>query len=192
MIKIGITGGIASGKSTATEYIRQKGYTVIDADEAARAVVEPGAKGWLMICGRFGYDFLNEDKTLNRKKLGDYIFEHPEKRKKLEEILHPLIFKWIDDQIASCGKSVVFIDMPLLYEIGYQKNVDEVWVIYTPEEIQKERLMERNQLTAEEAQQRIDSQWSIEEKRQLATAVIDNRGSIESLHQQLDRLLLLM
>lgn len=189
MKRIGITGGIASGKSAVTNYLRSKGYIVIDADEGARKVVEPGTEGLEKIKAVFGEGILLSNGILNRQILGEIIFSDELKRQQLNQIMHPLIFEWIEQEIKQLNTSIVFIDMPLLYEVGYQKRVDEVWLIYVSLDMQLERLMKRNQLNKLEAKKRIQAQWSLDKKCLLVDKVIDNNHTLETLYRQLDELL---
>lgn len=189
MRKIGITGGIATGKSTVTNYLRQKGYTVVDADEAARAVVAPMSLGIDKVIDAFGQQIVKGDGQLDRELLGKLIFKDEAKRDQLNQLLHPLIMDWMDQQITQAEAEIVFVDVPLLYEVGYDKKVDQVWLVYVNRMIQLQRLMERNHLTEEEANQRIDSQWSLEDKKEKADVIIDNEGNLDALYRQIDQLL---
>lgn len=189
MRKIGITGGIATGKSTVTNYLRQKGYTVVDADEAARAVVAPMSLGIDKVIDAFGQQIVKGDGQLDRELLGKLIFKDEAKRDQLNQLLHPLIMDWMDQQIAQAEAEIVFVDVPLLYEVGYDQKVDQVWLVYVNRMIQLQRLMERNHLTEEEANQRIDSQWSLEDKKEKADVIIDNEDNLDALYRQIDQLL---
>lgn len=189
MRKIGITGGIATGKSTVTNYLRQKGYTVVDADEAARAVVAPMSLGIDKVIDAFGQQIVKGDGQLDRELLGKLIFKDEAKRDQLNQLLHPLIMDWMDQQITQAEAEIVFVDVPLLYEVGYDQKVDQVWLVYVNRMIQLQRLMERNHLTEEEANQRIDSQWSLEDKKEKADVIIDNEGNLDALYRQIDQLL---
>jgi dephospho-CoA kinase len=183
---LGVTGGIATGKSTVVKCFVKAGIPVIDADIVAREVVEPGMPGLKEIQKVFGSEMINADGTLARKKLGKIIFADEQKRGLLNRTLGPFIRKEILQQIETARKTtdLVVVDIPLLYETGYESVLDQVAVVYIPESIQLERLMKRDQLTKEEAQQRIDSQLSIEEKRQRADIIFDNQGTIAELEAQ--------
>jgi dephospho-CoA kinase len=183
---LGVTGGIATGKSTVVKCFVKAGIPVIDADIVAREVVEPGMPGLKEIQKVFGSEMINADGTLARKKLGKIIFADEQKRGLLNRTLGPFIRKEILQQIEIARKTtdLVVVDIPLLYETGYESVLDQVAVVYIPESIQLERLMKRDQLTKEEAQQRIDSQLSIEEKRQRADIIFDNQGTIAELESQ--------
>ncbi|WP_414042742.1 dephospho-CoA kinase [Macrococcus sp. EM39E] len=187
---IGLTGGIASGKSTVANFLKEKGYVIVDADIASRKAVEIGSAGLAEIRTVFGDEVIQEDGTLNRKALGEIIFNDPLERQKLNDILHPRVRDIMEAEKAiglAQGKTVV-MDIPLLFENKLEHTVDEVWVVYVPEMIQIERLMSRNTLTLEEATSRVSSQLSIEFKKQKADKVIDNSGTLEDLFQQLEQL----
>jgi dephospho-CoA kinase len=185
---IGITGSIATGKSTISKMIKELGYTVVDADVAARAVVEPGEEAYKEVVKQFGDDILSHDGSLDRKKLGDIVFNNEEKRLLLNSIVHPAVRKWMNKQKENAferGEKVVFLDIPLLFESKLTHMVEKIIVVYLDQQTQLERLMSRNDLTKQDAEARIHSQLSIEEKKQLADGVIDNRGTIEESKEQL-------
>ena len=185
---IGITGSIATGKSTVSKMIKELGYTVVDADIAARVVVEPGEEAYQKIVEHFGKEILLANGEIDRKKLGDLVFQNEEKRLLLNSIVHPAVRKKMNDEKELAifrGEKVVFLDIPLLYESNLTYMVDKVLVVYVDQTTQLERLMNRNHLTKEEALARITSQLSIEQKRERADAVIDNRGTIEQTKTQL-------
>ena len=187
-IFIGITGGIATGKSTVSEMVRELGFTVIDADVIARQVVEPGEEAYKQIIEKFGEDVLLVNGEIDRKKLGEIIFNHPEKRLLLNSIVHPFVRKKMleeKERAIQNNEKALFLDIPLLFESKLFSYVDKIIVVYVDEELQLQRLMKRNQLTKEEALSRIRSQISIEEKRQKADKVIDNRGTLEETKNQL-------
>ncbi|WP_409251595.1 dephospho-CoA kinase [Bacillus sp. SCS-153A] len=189
---IGLTGGIASGKSTVSNLLEQKGFSVVDADEAARKAVEPGEPALQKIIEAFGGGILNPDGTLNRSALGDIIFTDEERRKELNEIVHPAVRAQMlaeKDGAFDAGKQTVIMDIPLLFESNLTWMVDKTIVVYVDRETQLKRLMKRNSLTVEEATARIESQMSLEEKKGLAQAVLDNRGTIEETMKQLDELI---
>ena len=187
---VGLTGGISSGKSTVSSYLKQLKIPVIDADEVARKVVEPNSQGAIEIRKAFGSDVFEEDGSLNRQKLGALIFSNTENCKKLDELLQPLIKIMILDEIEEQrqkGENMIVLDLPLLFEKHYEKLCEEIIVVYIPKELQLERLMRRNQYTKQEALSRIDSQLSIEEKRKRATVLLDNQGTIQQLYQQVEQ-----
>lgn len=185
---IGITGSIATGKSTVSKMIKELGFTVVDADVAARVVVEPGEEAYQKIVEHFGKEILLANGEIDRKKLGDLVFQNEKKRLLLNSIVHPAVRKKMNEEKELAfrrGEKVVFLDIPLLYESNLTYMVDKVLVVYVDQPTQLERLMNRNHLTKEEALARITSQLSIEQKRERADAVIDNRGTIEQTKTQL-------
>lgn len=185
---LGLTGGIATGKSTVANYLAQQGIPIVDADVGAREVVKPHSEGLQRIVEAFGEDIL-EDGSLNRKRLGELVFSQEEKRHVLNSILHVLIRDWIQIKtklLTKEGFSLIVWDIPLLYETNYQMDCDLVMVVYVPEELQIQRLMNRDKLTLEQAEDRIHTQMPIEEKRIKADILINNSGSIEDTYLQLD------
>lgn len=189
---IGLTGGIASGKSTVSNMLREKGFTLIDADIAAREVVNIGEEAYLAIVKEFGKEILQEDLTINRGKLGAIVFHQEEKRLLLNSIVHPAVRKYMmtkkEEAIAS-GKNTVILDIPLLFESKLTYMVEKTILVYVEEDIQLKRLMERNHFSEEEAKARISSQMCIKDKISLADAVIDNNGSIKETEKQLNMLI---
>jgi len=189
---IGLTGSIASGKSTVSSMLKNRGFPIIDADLVARKVVEKGEPALQEITDSFGEEVLLPDGTLNRAKLGSIIFNDPAKRKQLNDIIHPAIRVEMlrqRDEWLSQGAETVVMDIPLLFESRLQHFVDKILVVSVTEEIQLKRLMERNQLSEEEAMSRIRSQLPISEKEKGADAVIYNNGTIEGTEEQLDKIL---
>ena len=188
---IGLTGGIASGKSTVSELLTAFGFKVVDADTAAREAVAKGTPGIEKVREVFGDEAIDENGEMDRKYMGDLVFNYPGERIKLNEIVHPIVREIMEEkkqQFLKEGHNVI-MDIPLLYENELQDTVDEVWVVYTSESIQIERLMERNDLTQEEAKARVYSQISIDKKSRMADHVIDNLGDKLELKQNLERLL---
>ncbi|XXM71009.1 dephospho-CoA kinase [Lysinibacillus sphaericus] len=190
---LGLTGGIASGKSTVSHMLRDKGYTVIDADLAARQVVEVGQPAYLTIVEEFGRSILNEDDdTINRAILGDIVFHNEEMRKKLNGIVHPAVRGLMlseKEQAIKSGKNTIIMDIPLLYESDLTWMVDRTIVVYVDSETQLTRLMKRNQFTEQEASSRIASQFPLKDKIGLADAVINNNGTIQETEKQLEKIL---
>ncbi|XP_072028665.1 dephospho-CoA kinase domain-containing protein-like [Amphiura filiformis] len=178
MFLIGLTGGIASGKSTVANYFRDLGVTIIDADKIARKVVEPHRPAWKLIVRHFGEEILLEDGSINRAKLGTIIFADHSKRRVLNSCTHPYIQREMFSEIVKCfirGEHYAILDIPLLYEGSKLLSfINQVIVVYCDKENQLFRLMARNYLTKEEAQQRIDAQMSLDKKCDLADHVIDN------------------
>lgn len=188
MYRIGLTGSIATGKSTVTNMLKELGAFVIDCDKMARDVVAPGTRGLAKIEAAFGKDAIGADGSMDRVYIGDLVFRNPEMKKRLENILFPLIFEALDKELLRLEREgatpVVFLDMPLLYEVKYDSYVDEVWLVYVPFEVQLSRLMKRNGYTKEEALLRIHSQISVDKKKSLAQQVIDNSGTLEDTKEQ--------
>lgn len=183
---LGITGGIASGKSTVVDIFKAEGFSVVDADIVAREVVEPNTPGLAQLVKVFGDEILLADERLNRKKLGALIFQDEKKRQLLNETLEPFIRGEIERQAKEAEQSsdLVVVDIPLLYEGKYEAMMNEVAVVYVTPEIQLTRLIARNNLSENEALGRINSQLSLEEKKKRADIVFDNCGSQETTRQQ--------
>lgn len=189
---IGLTGGIASGKSTVSSMFTSLNIPVIDADVISRQVVEPGEAAHEEIRRVFGEDILKEDQTLNRKKLGQIIFADEQKRKQLNAIVHPAVRKEMlqqRDTYVNDGEKCIILDIPLLFEGNLTSIVDKTLVVSVNEKVQLDRLMERDGSTEEDAKRRILSQMPIQEKVKLADAVIDNNGSKDDSYQQLEKTL---
>jgi dephospho-CoA kinase len=191
MMKIGLTGGIASGKSTVSQWLIRHGYPVIDADKISREVVAAGEPVLCKIAEKFGDTMILPTGELDRKKLASLVFQDDKERLKLNALLHPLIrarmLKELD-QHEKEGASLAFLDIPLLYESGLESWVDKTIIVYVSETNQLKRLMARNRLAESQAHARIVSQMPLSEKVKLADAVIDNNGSIEETEAQLQRL----
>ncbi|MDP9698797.1 dephospho-CoA kinase [Paenibacillus polysaccharolyticus] len=192
-MNIGLTGGIATGKSSVSAYLASKGALLIDADVIAREVMLPGHPVLAAAVQRFGQAILNEDGTLDRKKLGSIVFQHPEERKALEAITHPAIRKEMRERAAAYElkhpDKLVVSDIPLLYESGLEEGFTEVMVVYVPRAVQLERLMNRDQMTQADAEARIAAQMDIERKKERADIVIDNSGSWAQTEKQLESFL---
>lgn len=184
---IGLTGSVATGKSTVSNMIQQAGIPLVDADIAARKVVEPGTDGLAEIVAYFGKGILLSDGTLNRPKLAEQIFRNKEKREKLNEITHPRVKEYMlaeQKRYFEAGEKVVFFDIPLLFESHLESLVDQIIVVWTTPETELKRLMERNNLTKKDALARINSQMGIDEKAKKADFVIDNNESLEKTQKQ--------
>ncbi|MBZ8172930.1 dephospho-CoA kinase [Staphylococcus cohnii] len=188
---IGLTGGIASGKSTVSELLTAHGFKIVDADIASRKAVEKGSEGLEQVRATFGEEAIDEDGNMNRGYVGDIVFNYPEKRLELNEIVHPIVRNIMEQEKKAFLKDGynVIMDIPLLYENELQDTVDEVWLVYTSESIQIDRLMQRNDISMEDAKARVYSQISIDKKRRMADHVIDNRDSKLDLKQNLEQLL---
>jgi dephospho-CoA kinase len=185
---IGLTGGIASGKSTVSNMLKELGITIIDADVEARLAVQKGEPAFVQIVEAFGREILQPDGEIDRQKLGSIIFHQSEKRLLLNNIVHPEVRKRMKGQIEIAetnGEEVVVLDIPLLFESKLTYMVEKTVLVYVDENIQLQRLMERNNLSQQEAVARIHSQMPLSEKVSLADAVIDNNRSIQDTKQQL-------
>lgn len=188
---IGLTGGIASGKSTVSDILTVYGFKIVDADKASRQAVEKGSKGLKQIVETFGEEALDDQGEMDRAYMGELVFNHPEKRLELNSIVHPIVREIMEhdkEQLLKEGYNVI-MDIPLLFENDLQHTVDEVWVVYTSESIQIERLMQRNDLSIEDARARVYSQIAIDKKSRMADHVIDNLGDKLELKQNVERLL---
>lgn len=189
---LGLTGGIASGKSTVSNYLYEQGAVVIDADIVSRQVVRPGAKGLLALVSEFGKQIQNEDGTLNRAALGEIIFNDQKKRDVVNGLLHPLIKEEMLNQVKIAEEKavdLVVLDIPLLFESKCEQYCDAVLVVDVSPETQKGRLMRRNDFTQKEAQARIDSQMDSADRKKRADFVVNNDASEEKTYQQVDILL---
>ncbi len=189
---IGVTGGIASGKSSVSKWLISKGYPVIDADIAARKVVEPGMPALEEIKNVFGQDICLSDGTLDRKKLGSIVFTNSDKRQQLNQIVHPAVRKWMLEETEKAlheGKDLVFMDIPLLFESNLTHMVEGVILVYVKPEIQLKRLMARDHFTEEEALARIHAQMPIDDKKELADYIVDNSGEFYKTEEQLINLI---
>jgi len=188
---IGLTGGIASGKSTVSAILKRLGARIIDADEVARRVLEKGQPALRKIIHHFGTTILNEDGSLNRKKLGEIVFNDKGKLKKLNEITHPEIEKLtkkLFEMERKRGTSRIVYDCPLLIEGNLMDMVDEIWLVYVDQETQIERLMDRDGFSKEEALKRITSQLPLAEKIEYADILINNNGNMKELERKVTQL----
>lgn len=189
-MKIGLTGSIACGKSTVSSYLRELGYFVSDADAISHGLTAPGGAALPALRKAFG-DAVFSGETLNRQALGSLVFSNPAKRNKLNNILHPMIISQIQAELSEHDHpdTLVFGDIPLLYECSMADMFDQVWVVSAPRSVQIARLLERDGLSEKEAAQRIDAQMPLEEKRRLSDAVIHTDGPIEDTRKQIRALL---
>lgn len=189
---IGLTGGIASGKSTVSNMLKEMNITVVDADIEARLAVEKGEPAYQKIIREFGEDILFDNEEIDRQKLGSIIFHDAEKRQLLNSIVHPEVRNRMNNKIESAikgGEKVVVLDIPLLFESKLTHMVQKTILVYVDREIQLKRLMERNSLSLEDAEARIQSQMPLSEKVGLADAVINNNGSLDETKKQLSEIL---
>ena len=184
MLNVGLTGGIASGKSTVAMMFREKGAYIIDFDELAHYVEEPGSPVWKAIVEYFGEGILNEDDTINRVNLGTIVFANREKMSRLNSIVHPAVFDEWKRRMEKIRKedphAIVISDIPLLVEVGMHPSMDVVILVYLSQEDQIKRLTERSGFSREEALKRLSSQMPINEKIPYADVVVDNGGSTEN------------
>ena len=188
---IGITGGIASGKSTVTNFLRQKGFEVVDADAVVHQLQKPDGRLYQILVEHFGEKILLENGELNRPLLASLIFSKPEEQEWSKEIQGQIIREELGslrDKLAQT-EDLFFMDIPLLFEQEYASWFDETWLVYVSRDTQMDRLMKRDYLTIEDAQARLASQWSLEEKKRLASHILDNNGSREQLLSQVASLL---
>lgn len=191
MLLIGLTGGIATGKSTVAAFFEQMGAFRIDTDELARLVVEPGRPALAEIVRRFGREMLDEKGALNRQRLADVVFKDEQKRKELESIVHPRVREMLLQKLEEArrhGSKIVLVEVPLLFETDFHRFVDYIVVVAADERTQLARLQERNAMTAEEARLRIKAQMPLTEKIKRAHFVIDNSGSLEETKRQVEEI----
>lgn len=191
-VVVGLTGGIATGKSTVARMLTQRGAHLIDADQIAREVVEPGEEGWQRVRQRFGAEVFRPDGSLDRAALRKVVFRDSEARSDLNNLLHPLIRARMKEKsrqlVEQFPQGVVVLDIPLLFESKLTHLVEKVIVVYIPEPVQRARLIARDGLSEEEARRMVNAQLPIEEKKRLADVVIDNSGSITETERQVDHL----
>ena len=188
---IGITGGIASGKSTVTNFLRKQGFQVVDADAVVHQLQKPGGRLFQALVQHFGQEIILENGELNRPLLASLIFSNPEEQEWSKQIQGEIIreeLARLRDQLAQT-EEIFFMDIPLLFEQDYSAWFDETWLVYVEPDVQMERLMKRDQLSKDLAISRLSAQWPLEEKKGLASQVIDNNGSQDQLLAQLNFLL---
>ena len=188
---IGITGGIASGKSTVTNFLREQGFQVVDADAVVHQLQKPGERLYQVLVQHFGREIILENGELNRPLLASLIFSNPEEREWSKQTQGEIIreeLAALHDQLAQT-ESIFFMDIPLLFEQDYSAWFDETWLVYVDRDIQLERFMKRDQLSKKVAESRLASQWSLEKKKDLASQVLDNNGSRDQLVGQVVKLL---
>lgn len=192
MYRIGLTGGVGSGKSTVSSYMRELGIPVIDGDRLAREAVRPGSTAMEEIRRAFGDEIFLPDGTLDRQKTADIVFKHEEKRQILNGIIHPYVWHRTSEELLRCqeeGHNVVVLDMPLLLEISWQLRVESVWIVEIPLEAQISRVIERDGMTREQVLDRIGKQMPTENKLNYADVVIDNSRSVEYTREQVRKAL---
>jgi dephospho-CoA kinase len=183
MLIVGLTGGIATGKSTVAAMLRRRGAPVVDADALVHAAEQPGQPAYDDIVRRFGHGVLARDRSIDRAALGKLVFDDPDARRDLEAITHPRVRELIAREVAAAaaaGDPIVIIDIPLLFETGRADQFNGVLLVYAPAEVQMQRLRERSGLSEAEARKRLAAQLPIDEKRQRASWVIDNSGELSA------------
>ena len=190
---IGLTGGIGSGKSTVSAYLREQGYLILDADQIAHDITKKGSPVLQQIADAFGADMLDAEGNLQRKKLAAVAFSTQENKAILESLTTAEVVRLISDQVAQLRKcdeyDIIFIDAPLLFEAGVDRLTDLVWMVSADDEIRISRVMERDQVTREDVLQRITNQMDNEEKIRRSQEIIDNSKGKEELYQQVIALL---
>jgi len=190
MLKVGLTGSIAVGKSFVLGVLKELGCHVLDADEVAREVVRPGTAGLQAVVEAFGKEILGSDGTLDRSMLGAIVFADADKRKQLNSILHPFIIAAQDEELAGLERDdpdgIAVVDAALMIESGGYRRFDKLIVVYCEPDVQLQRLVKRDQLSLEDAQRRISSQMPQEEKKSYADFLIDTSGSWETTRQQVE------
>ena len=187
---IGLTGGAGSGKSTVSEMFRELGAAVVDADAATHALYEPGSLGFDLIEGEFGPEYVR-DGRIDRARLGELVFNDSDARQRLNAIVHPLVREWMAARTAEAlihGATVVVQDVPLLFESGLDHLYADVVLVYVPEHVQLQRLVEGRGLSGERARAMIAAQMPIDEKRQRTKHVVDNSGSRDETREQVERI----
>lgn len=188
VLRVGLTGGIACGKSEVMRELGRLGCHLIDADQIARQVVEPDQPGWTKVVQHFGESILMPDKHIDRRKLGRHIFTHPSQRDVLNRILHPLIIEIEEDRIYWLKKSgyrgIIVVEAALMIEAGTYKNYERLIVVYCEPSVQLKRLISRDKLTVAEAHGRLEAQMPLEDKMKYGTHLIDTSGSLKSTHEQ--------
>lgn len=191
MYKIGLTGGIGTGKSTVLNFFKAQGVKTIDADKIAKELVRPGQDALAIVVKSFGNKIIDKGGNLDRKKLGDIVFSDKSKLNQLNEIMHQLIINEMNkkaEYLKKNGCNTVIFDVPLLIETNFYKKMDEVWLVYADNKSVINRVIVRNNLSELKVKQRIESQMSIDEKKNYADVIINNNKGILNLEVELERL----
>ncbi len=192
MVVIGVTGSVGMGKSTVAGMFKRLGAVVLDADEIAHQVMEPKRLAWRQIVAVFGEGVLNEDQTVNRRRLAAIVFPDPERRKRLERIIHPQVLRAIRQQLHRLRRArrvrAVVLDIPLLVEVGAQELVDALVVVTAPPEVQRERLTQKYGWSEEDINARVAAQWDLAAKAALADYVVDNSDGVDATRTQVKRI----
>lgn len=187
---IGVTGSISTGKTFVTDYLSKMGYQVIDADVLSRKVLNKGEEGYYKVIKHFSREILDDDENINRRKLAEIMFNNKDEKYILESIVHPQVINKMLEFISNIKKDeIVFLSIPLLFEINFEKYLDKTVVVYSNKEIQIKRLMERDKIDYEYALKKIDSQFSQDKKVELADYVIDNSFSKEETIKNINSLI---
>lgn len=190
MVKVGLTGGIASGKSSVCGIFSRLGAMVLDADILAREAVKPGRPAWIKLREKFGPEFFHPDGSLDRRSLRSLVFRDPEKRQQLNEAMHPEVMRAVREWLEAMGHrephGVLLVDIPLLVEVGAVEGFDRIVLVFVREEIQLARLMERDRLSLDEAREALEAQMPLREKLAFADYVVDNNGSLEETQVQVE------
>jgi dephospho-CoA kinase len=182
-LKVGLTGGIASGKSTVSKYLKELGAVIIDADKIAHSLMEPKKILWKRVVKEFGKEILLSNGTIDRKKLGGIIFNDSKAKKRLDKTTHPIIIAKIEEEMERLSKEndILIVDVPLLIEIDMIDFFDEVWLVYVDKDVQIKRLMTRDQIDYQKAIAKINSQMPLIKKKEYADRIINNNGTEEEL-----------
>ncbi|MBI4341561.1 MAG: dephospho-CoA kinase [Candidatus Omnitrophica bacterium] len=192
MVVIGVTGGFGTGKSTVAGMFKRLGAVVLDADAITHELMEPKRLAWRQIVKAFGAGVLNDDETVNRRRLAAIVFEHAPRRRQLEAIVHPKVMRAIARRLHELRRArrmkAVVLDVPLLVETGAQRLVDALVVVTASPEVQRQRLRRKYGTSEEELNARMDAQWNLSAKAALADAVVENSGSVESTRTQVRQL----
>ncbi|TES88091.1 MAG: dephospho-CoA kinase [Dehalococcoidia bacterium] len=188
---IGLTGGIGSGKSTVSKFLAHLGAVVIDADKVGHEVFKPGTKAWQEVVDAFGQGIISADGTIDRRKLGEIVFSNPGARAKLNQVMHPLIYKQVKSQMEEYGRkgaAIIIVEAPLLLEVGWKSLVDEVWVTSASEATVIKRLKEQKGLSEAQSLARIRAQLTDEERIRQADVVIDTDCALDELKERVEAL----
>jgi len=191
MLVIGLTGGIGTGKSEAARYLAQLGASVINADQVGHEAYLPQSEAWYKVVGAFGEEILDSNGEIDRRKLGAIVFSNPDQLARLNQIMHPLMGRMVEEKIEDLrgqGVEVVVVEAALLIEAGWDSLVEEVWVTDSREDVVIQRLSERNGLAQEEARKRISSQMDRSERLSRADSVIDNSRDIPAMESSIDEM----
>jgi len=189
MFNIGLTGGIGSGKSTVARWFIKQGVPVLDADKTVHRLLQSDPTTISKLIEEFGTDILDENRQVDRSSLGKLVFREEDARKRLERIVHPRVVECMNeerDTLRDSGVKICIWDVPLLFEAGFEKYVDEVWVVWIPRNLQISRVLARDKLSLSEVEARIASQGSLDEKRQRADVIIDNSRTESQTDSQLE------